>query len=82
LALIREALETQLQLERVTDERLTYMLSIQKSPTDKTRLEYVAFSSDIPSTSKNVFVKPIVLELPSVCMDKGKEVISGMFWLV
>jgi len=29
-------LETQLQLERVTDEKLTYMLSIQKSLIDKT----------------------------------------------
>jgi predicted nucleic acid-binding Zn-ribbon protein len=27
-------LETQLQLERVTDEKLTHMLSIQKSPID------------------------------------------------
>jgi len=31
-------LETQLQLERVTDEKLTHMLSILKSPTDKTVL--------------------------------------------
>jgi len=29
-------LQIQLQLERVTDEKLTHMLSIQKSPTDKT----------------------------------------------
>jgi hypothetical protein len=28
-------LETQLQLERVTNEKLTHMLSIQKNPTDK-----------------------------------------------
>jgi hypothetical protein len=69
-------LETQLQLERVTNEKLTHMLSIQKSPTDKFGLKYVAFSSNIPSTSKTVFVKPTVLEPPSVCLDKGKEVIS------
>jgi hypothetical protein len=37
-------LETQLQLERVTDEKLTRMLSIQKSPHDKTGLRYVASS--------------------------------------
>jgi hypothetical protein len=37
-------LETQLQLERVTNEKLTRMLSIQKSPTDKTGLGYVASS--------------------------------------
>jgi chromosome segregation ATPase len=41
-------LETKLQLERVTDEKLTRMLSIQKSPTDKTSLGYVAPSSDAP----------------------------------
>jgi hypothetical protein len=70
-------LKTQLQLERVTDEKLTHMLSIQKSPTDKTRLEYIAFSSDIPSTSKIVFVKPTVHKPPTTCIDKGKEVMSG-----
>jgi hypothetical protein len=50
-------LETQLQLERVTDEKLTRMLSIHMSPTDKTGLGYVAPSSDAASTSKTVFVK-------------------------
>jgi hypothetical protein len=65
-------LETQLQLERVTDEKLTHMLSIQKSPTDKTGLGYVISSSDIPSTSRIVFVKPIVLEPPSISPNKGK----------
>jgi chromosome segregation ATPase len=53
-------LETHLELERVTDEKLTRMLSIQKSPTDKTGLGYVAPSSNAPSTSKTVFVKPKV----------------------
>jgi hypothetical protein len=44
-------LETQLQLERVLDEKLIHMLSIQKCPTNKTRLGYVPPStSDIPST--------------------------------
>jgi len=64
-------------LERVTDEKLTYMLSIQKSPTDKTRLGYVAPPSDIPSTSRIVFVKPTVLEPPLIVVDKGKDIISG-----
>jgi hypothetical protein len=46
-------LETQLQLERISDEKLTHMLSIQNCPTDKTGLEYVPTSiSDTPSTSK------------------------------
>jgi hypothetical protein len=39
------------------------MMSIQKSPNDKTGLRYVASSSDGPSTSKTVFVKPTVPEL-------------------
>jgi hypothetical protein len=63
-------LETKLQLERVTDEKLTRMLSIQKSPNDKTGLGYVASSSDVPSSSKTVFVKPTVPELPPTVEDK------------
>jgi hypothetical protein len=64
-------------LERVINEKLTHMLSIQKSPTDKTRLGYVASSSDIPSTFRIVFVKPTVLEPPTTVKDKRKEVIGG-----
>jgi len=70
-------LETQLRLERVTDEKLTHMLSIQKSPTDKTGLRYVAPPSDIPSTFKTVFVKPTVPEPPPIVEDKGKDKING-----
>jgi hypothetical protein len=70
-------LETQLQLERVTDEKLTHMLSIQKSPTDKLGLGYVASTSDIPSTSKTLFVKPTVPEPLLSCVDKGKAIIGG-----
>jgi hypothetical protein len=69
-------LETQLQLERVTDEKLTRMLSIQKSPNDKTGLGYVASFSDVPSTSKTVFVKPTVPELPPAVEDKQKEKVN------
>jgi hypothetical protein len=58
-------LETQQHLERVTDEKLTHMLLIQKSPTDKTEIGYVASTFDIPSTSKSVFVKPTVPEPPT-----------------
>jgi hypothetical protein len=64
-------------LERITGEKLTHMLSIQKSPTDKTGLGYVAFTSDIPSTSKTIFVMPTVPEPPPACMDKGKAAIGG-----
>jgi hypothetical protein len=63
--------ETQLQLERVTNEKLTHMLSIHKSPTDKIGLGYVALPSDIPSTSRTVFVKPTVPEPPPTLEDKG-----------
>jgi hypothetical protein len=63
-------------LERVTDEKLTHMLSIQKRPTDKTGLKYVAPPSNIPSTSRTVFVKPTVPKPPLTVVDKGKEVIG------
>jgi hypothetical protein len=53
------------------------MLSIQKSPTDKTRLEYLAPPSDIPFTSRTVFVKPTVLEPPPTVEDKGKDKTNG-----
>jgi hypothetical protein len=69
-------LETQLQLEKVTDEKLTHMLSIQKSPTNKTGLKYVASSSDAPSSSKTVFVKPTVSEPPPTIEDKGKDKVN------
>jgi seryl-tRNA synthetase len=69
-------LETQLQLERVTDEKLTRMLSIHKSPNDKTGLGYVSPSSDVPSSSKTVFVKPTVPEPPSTVEDKKKEKVN------
>jgi hypothetical protein len=69
-------LKTQLQLERVTNEKLTRMLSIQKSPTDTTGLGYVSSSSEDPSTSKTVFVKPTVPEPPPSVEDKGKDKVN------
>jgi len=71
-----KVLETQLQLEIVTDEKLTRMLSIQKSPTDKTSLGYVAPPTNTPYTSKTVFVKPAVPEPPPIAEDKGKAKIN------
>jgi hypothetical protein len=53
------------------------MLSVQKSPPDKIGLGFVASTSNIPSTSKTVFVKPTVPKPPPACMDKGKVVIGG-----
>jgi hypothetical protein len=52
------------------------MLSIQKSPTDKIGLGYVAPPSDAPSTSKIVFVKPAVPKLPPSAEDKGKDKVN------
>jgi hypothetical protein len=48
------------------------MLSIQKSPTDKTGLRYVAPPTDTPSTSRTVFVKPAVPDPPPTVEDKVK----------
>jgi hypothetical protein len=63
-------LETQLQLERVSDEKLTHMLSIHKCPTVKTGLGYVPPStSDTPSTSQTVFVNPVIPESPLSCVS-------------
>jgi hypothetical protein len=70
-------LETQLQLERVSDKKLTHMLSIQKCLTDKTRLWYVPPFTDTPSTSQTVFVKPVIPESPLSCVDKGKMAMEG-----
>jgi hypothetical protein len=68
-------LETQLQLERVLDEKLTRMLSIQKCPTDKTKLGYVP-TSDTPCTSKTIFLRPVIPESRPPRMDKGKAVME------
>jgi hypothetical protein len=71
-------LETQLQLERVSDEKLIHMLSIQMCPTDKTWLRYVPPStSDIPSTSQTIFGKLVIPESPPLSVDKGKNVMDG-----
>jgi hypothetical protein len=71
-------LETQLQLERVSDGKLTHMLSIQKCLTDKTRLRYVPPStSDTSSTSQTIFVKLVIPESPPSCVDKGKIAMEG-----
>jgi len=72
-------LEIQLQLERVTDEKLTRMLSIQKSPTDKTGLGYVASSSDAPSSYKTVFVKIKSQSLLPLLKIKGRTRSTMMF---
>jgi hypothetical protein len=67
-----------LQLERISDEKLTRMLSIQKCSTDMTGFWYVPPSiSDTPSTSKTIFVKPVISESPPSRVDKRKAVMEG-----
>jgi hypothetical protein len=53
------------------------MLSIQKSPINRIGLGYVALASNIPSTSKTVFVKPTVPEPPPTVEEKRKDKIIG-----
>jgi hypothetical protein len=72
-----ELIEAHLKLERITDSKLTQMLSVQKSSSNKTSLGYVASSFDITSTSKTVFVKPTVPEPQIAYVDKGKGIIGG-----
>jgi hypothetical protein len=48
-------LETQLQLERVSNEKLNHMLSIQKCPIDKTGLGYIPPSISDTPYFKNYF---------------------------
>jgi hypothetical protein len=64
-------LETQLQVEKVSNEKLIHMLSIQKCPTGKTGLRYVPPStSDTPSTSQTIFVKLVIPESPPSSANK------------
>jgi hypothetical protein len=52
------------------------MLSIQKSPIDKTGLGYVASSSNAPSISKTVLLKPAVPESPPIAKEKEKDKVN------
>jgi hypothetical protein len=70
-------LETQLQLEKVIDEKITHMLSVQKFMTDKIGLRYVASTFDISSTSKTVFENPTFQEPPPTSVDKVKGIVGG-----
>jgi hypothetical protein len=69
-----------LQLERVSEEKLTHILSIQKCPTDKTGLGYVPPSIyDTPSTSKTIFVKPVIPNLHPQEWIREKLLWKGKF---
>jgi len=69
-------LETELRKERLTDEKLTHMLSVQKSPTNKTGIGYVA------STSKTAFVKPTVPSLYQPAWIRERLSLVKMFQLL
>jgi hypothetical protein len=70
-------IEAQLKLERINNNKLTQMLSVHNSSSDKTCLVYVASSFDIASTSKIVFVKPTVPEPQIAYVDKDKGITGG-----
>ncbi|XP_062164976.1 uncharacterized protein LOC133871564 [Alnus glutinosa] len=65
-----------LKIQDLEEKLLETQLQLERSPTDKTGLGYVASTSDILSTSKTVFVKPTIPEPPPACVDKGKTVIG------
>lgn len=65
-----------LQLERLLDNKLAQMLTGQKYSFDKTDLWYVATinASNMASTSKTVFVKPLVPKSQNAYKDRGKAI--------
>jgi hypothetical protein len=73
-----ELVSAQLQLERITDNKLIQMLFEEKCSSDKIGLGYIASGTDIASTSKTMFVKPTVTEPQIACEDKGKGTIGGV----
>jgi hypothetical protein len=70
-------LETQLQLERVTDEKLTHMLSIQKSPTNKTGMYLLPLILPLlPGLSLSSLQSQ---SLPPLLKIKGRTKLMEMF---
>jgi len=72
-------MESQMQLENFSNDKLVQMLKGQKCSSDKTGLGFdksVSSSSNIVSTSKTVFVKPEIVEPQVASMEKGKSVIT------
>jgi len=65
-------MDAQLQLEKFLDNKIAQMLTGQKCSSDKSGLGYVATdSSNIASTSRTVFLKPLGSEPQN---DKGKAI--------
>jgi hypothetical protein len=73
-----ELIESRMQLEKFSNDKLVQMLKDQKCSFDKTGLgfdKFAAFSSYIASTFKTIFVKLEIEEPQFANVDKHKEVI-------
>ena len=72
-------------MKRVSSAKLNEMLSLQKSASDRTGLEYGFSSYNIASTSTTIFVPPsnnveienidVKTNLASENLDKGKSIL-------
>ena len=82
-----ELFQVRAQLERTSSAKLDEMLSLQKSTSDRTCLEYDFSSPNIASTSTTVFVSPtnnvesknnnVKNVLASENIDKGKSILGA-----
>ena len=82
-----ELFQVRAQLERTSSAKLDKMLSLQKSTSNRTSLEYDFSSPSIASVSTTVFVSPannietenndVKNELASKKIDKGKSILGA-----
>ena len=82
-----ELFQVRAQLERTSSAKLNKMLSVQKSTSNRTSLEYDFSSPSIASASTTVFVAPannietenndVKNELTSKKIDKGKSILGA-----
>ena len=81
-----ELFQVRAQLERTSSAKLNEMLSLQKSASDQTSLEYDFYSPSIATSRTIIFVPPannvetenndVKNELVSENIDKGKSIIG------
>ena len=82
-----ELFQVRVQFERTSSAKLNEMLSLQKSASDRTGLEYDFSSSNIASVSTTIFVPPannveientnVKNNLASENIDKGKSILGA-----
>ena len=82
-----ELFQVRVQFERTSSAKLNEMLSLQKSASDRTGLEYDFSSSNIASASTTIFVPPanndeientnVKTNLASENIDKGKSILGA-----